>query len=174
VAWALLAVFVVLPGDEGGLQAMCYAGFLGALAAAAADTWATELGVWTSERPWSLRTAARVTAGQSGAVSLGGTAAALLGAGSVVAAGALAGGPIGPVTGEQAAVGIGAGLAGMAVDSLAGAFLQARYREPWTGRLVETAVGGTGTHVDGWSFVDNEAVNLLGTATGAAVAILLW
>jgi uncharacterized membrane protein len=174
VAWGLLFVFVVLPGDMSFLRAACYVGFLGALAAAAADTWATELGEWSAGRPWSLRTGTRVPAGQSGAVSLAGTAAAVLGAGSVAGAAALSmEGPV-QMSGE-ALVGVTeAGLLGMIVDSLAGAFLQARYRDPKTARLVESADGEATPLVRGWEWMDNEMVNLLGTTAGALAAFLLW
>jgi uncharacterized membrane protein len=69
---------------------------------------------------------------------------------------------------------VGAGLIGMVVDSLAGAFLQARYRDPANGRLVETAVDRSVTLVRGWRWVNNESVNLLGTTAGALAALLLW
>ena len=174
VAWGLLFVFGVLPGDMSFFRAACYVGFLGALAAAAADTWATELGVWTAKRPWSLRTGARVPAGESGAVSLGGTVAAAFGAGSVAGVTVL---PMElPVQTSWSlfVVVIGAGLVGMMVDSLVGAFLQARYRDPASGRLVETAVDQSVPLVRGWRWVNNEFVNLLGTTAGALAALLLW
>jgi len=172
VAWGLLSVFVLVPTD-GVSRTGCYVAFLGALAGAAADTWATELGAWTSARPRSLRTGARVPAGQSGAVSVGGTVAAALGAGSVAGAAVLAsGGPV-PIDWGTAGMIVGAGVAGMMADSLAGAFLQARYRDPETGGLVETPIHGGEPPVWGWAWVDNETVNAIGTTTGALVAFLL-
>jgi uncharacterized protein (TIGR00297 family) len=168
VAWGLLTVFVTTPASL-GVRPVCYAGFLGALAAAAADTWATELGVRWAARPWSLRTCSRVPAGASGAVSLGGTAAAALGAGSVAVAAALVGGAPGSLAGI-----VGAGLVGMMVDSVAGAFVQARYRDPVTARWVETPHDKEESPVQGWRWMDNEAVNLLGTSAGALAAILFW
>ena len=173
VAWGLLVVST-FGAETSPLRPVCYAGFLGALAAAAADTWATELGVRFSARPWSLRTGARVPAGQSGAVSLGGTVAAALGAGSVAAAATFASGIPGSADwGTMAAV-IGAGLSGMVVDSLAGAFLQARYRDPTTDCWIENPLGQEDRPVQGWKRIDNEVVNLLGTATGALAAVLFW
>jgi uncharacterized protein (TIGR00297 family) len=173
VAWLLLFVSAVLPPDLLSLRAGCYAGFLGALAAAAADTWATELGVQTAERPLSLRTATRVPAGESGAVSLGGTVAAALGAGSVAVVTVLPVDPPVQASWEALAAVVGAGLVGMGTDSLAGAFLQARYRDPASGRLVETAVGRSASPVRGWRGINNETVNLLGTTAGALAALLL-
>jgi uncharacterized protein (TIGR00297 family) len=173
VAWGLLATSGVLAGSPLLVEA-CYFGFLGALAAAAADTWATEIGVRGAGTPWSLRTGEPVPAGQSGAVSLGGTAAAAMGAVSVSAAALLGGGDPVPITGRMFVGIVGAGLVGMLTDSVAGAFLQARYRDPATGRLVEHPPTPDDAPVEGWRWVDNEAVNLLGTTAGALAALLLW
>ena len=174
VAWGLLVVFAVLPSDMSVSRTGCYVGFLGALAAAAADTWATELGVWSAGRPWSIRMGERVPAGQSGAVSLAGTGAAALGAGSVAVAAALSMEMPIQLSWETLVEVSGAGLVGMMVDSLAGAFLQARYWDPETARLVESADDEATSLVRGWRWIDNEAVNLLGTAAGALAAFLLW
>jgi uncharacterized membrane protein len=62
----------------------------------------------------------------------------------------------------------------MTVDSVAGAFVQARYRDPVTARWVETPHDKEESPVQGWRWMDNEAVNLLGTSAGALAAILFW
>jgi len=173
VAWGLLGLFVVAPPGASGLQTTCYAGFLGALAAAAADTWATEIGVRSVGRPWSLRTFSRVEAGESGAVSVVGTGGAALGAATVAGTAFLTGEAFGIVHWTTALKIVGAGMGGMAVDSVVGATLQARYRDPDAGKLVEEIPDSSATPALGWSVIDNEAVNLLGTAAGAGGAILL-
>jgi uncharacterized membrane protein len=169
LAWALLGIAALGPPGS-RIPALCFGGFLGALAAAAADTWATELGVRYAGRPWSLRTGRRVPAGSSGAVSLVGTGGAVLGAASV----ALAAGLV-PAAGLSlpAALGVvGAGLVGMAVDSGAGATVQAHYRAAEDG-LVEAPPAPGAEPVWGWRGVDNDMVNLIGTAAGALTAMLL-
>jgi uncharacterized membrane protein len=60
----------------------------GAIAAAAADTWATEIGAHSSERPRLITTGAPVPRGTSGALSVLGT---LGGIGGAVTMAALAG-----------------------------------------------------------------------------------
>ncbi len=172
VAWGLLGMFAVAPPGWDPLEAACYAGFLGALAAAAADTWATEIGVRSARHPWSLRTWSQVEAGRSGAVSVGGTVGAVLGAASIAGAAVLTGDVLGFPSGTAVWI-IAAGLAGMMADSVAGATIQARYRDPDSGRLVEDAADPSARPAQGWALVDNEVVNVLGTTTGALTAILL-
>jgi uncharacterized protein (TIGR00297 family) len=169
VAWsALAAVALGLAVPEHG-----YLAFVGALAAAAADTWATELGRLSPWRPWALRHARRVPAGTSGAVSAVGTGAALAGAGSVVGTALWLQGPLGSPSLEAGGALLGAGLAGMMADSVAGAFLQARYRVVASGLLVEEPPSADAQLVRGWARIGNNAVNLIGTAAGALTA-LLW
>ncbi len=170
VAWGLLAVFVVLPAEASGGQAACYVGFLGALAAAAADTWATEVGTHFVETPRSLRTGKKVPQGTSGAVSIPGTGAAVLGAASVAGAAWMVGGGMGGVPVGQILV---AGLVGMGIDSLTGATLQARFRDPDTGDERERPVPPNAILVRGWQGIDNDVVNVICTGAGAITALLL-
>ena len=173
ISWGLLGVFAVAPSDAAVLRAVCYAGFLGALAAAAADTWATEIGVRSAEHPWSLRTFSRVEAGVSGAVSGMGTVGGALGAASVAGAAFLTGEAFGVTHWIPGLKIVGSGMMGMAVDSVVGATLQVRYRDPDTGRLVEEAPASPAAPSLGWTAIDNETVNLAGTTAGAVAAILL-
>lgn len=166
VAWAALAVAALSPPDLPEVSIASYAAFVGALSAAAADTWATELGTLSPGRPWSLRSFSRVPTGTSGAVSLAGTGAAALGAATVVGAALLAGGSLSGAEGRDAALLIGAGLAGMLADSGMGAFLQAQYRTE-AGDWVETPPSSGARPSRGWAGIGNNVVNLLGTAVGA-------
>lgn len=166
VAWALLAVGTLASTSAPALQTGCYLGFLGALAAAAADTWATELGTrYAVGRPWSLCSLRPVPSGRSGAVSFVGTVGALLGATSIVGAAYVGGAPV--IAVGHAVQIVGGGVLGMMVDSLLGATVQARYRDPGSQTLVERPVEPEATPSWGWAGVDNEVVNLCGTAAGA-------
>lgn len=169
VAWAALAGAAVMPSGGAWLPAG-YAIFVGALSAAAADTWATEVGTRFSTPPWSLRTGRRVAAGTSGAVSAPGTVAAMVGAASVVGAAVLTNGP---VTGDvrwDVVLLVGAGLLGMAADSLVGAFIQAQYRTD-SGEWKETPPARGAVPVRGWAPMGNNAVNFVGTAVGGGIAL---
>ncbi|MDW7982511.1 MAG: DUF92 domain-containing protein [Thermomicrobium sp.] len=141
--------------------------YLGALAAASADTWATELGVLSPSPPRSLRTGRPVPPGTSGAVSPLGTLAMLAGA-SLVARLAPRHVPRLPV--------FLAGLAGAFVDSLLGATLQARYYCPRCQRILETARHACpqrACRISGLPGLTNDTVNALATLTGALVAAVL-
>jgi uncharacterized membrane protein len=69
-----------------------------------------------------------------------------------------------------------AGMAGSLMDSVVGAALQASYRCPRCDRLTERHVHRCGTPTElirGYSWVTNDLVNVICTATGAAGAALL-
>lgn len=167
VAWLLLGATLLAPGSADGH--VLYIAFLGAVAAAAADTWGTELGTAGVSRPWSLRTGKRVPPGTSGAISPVGTLATVLGAFSVGSAALAVGGISIPTT----AVVVAAGFTGSFVDSLVGATLQARYRNPITGNLTERRPRPDDRAVRGIAAIDNDVVNAIATASGATVAVLL-
>ncbi len=172
VAWALLLTVGMAPGEAPALRGACYAGFLGALAAAAADTWATEMGVRYGGAPRSLWSGRRVAPGTSGAVTLVGTGAGVVGAVAVAAAPLLAD-PTG-LSVPSVAHGAGAGLVGMSLDSLAGATIQAQYRMAGGEEYTEHPSTPGERPARGWAAVDNDAVNLLGTLGGAAASVVLW
>ena len=144
-------------------------GFAGALAAAAADTWSTEIGRRSAAPPRLITPGVPVPPGTSGGVTMQGSLAGALGAGLIAAAAVLLG--LAPVA---AAPWIAAGgIAGGVADSLLGATLQARYRCAACGAPGEQPMhwcGGTGILVRGMRWITNDTVNLLATAVGAAVA----
>ena len=170
VAWTALAVAAVAPAEASAVAVGGYAAFVGGLAAAAADTWATELGTLSGTTPRSLRSGRPVPPGTSGAVSIPGTGAAALGAATVAGAALLAGEAVTGAPAWDFGLFVGAGLAGMGADGLAGAFLQARYRAT-TGEWVEEPPSETSEPARGWSVVGNNAVNLVGTTVGAGIAL---
>lgn len=171
IAWGALAVVALTPGGLSSVSTGGYAVFVGALSAAAADTWATELGTRSTSPPWSLRSFRRVPTGTSGAISLVGSGAAFLGAISVAGAALLVGGPLSGSVARDLGLLVGAGLLGMLSDSLAGALLQAQYRSA-SGHWIETAPTPEAEPVRGWAGIGNNVVNLLGTSAGGLVALV--
>jgi uncharacterized protein (TIGR00297 family) len=151
--------------------ALGWAVLTGGLAAAQADTWATEIGARALRQPVLITTGRPVPAGTSGGVTARGTLAGLTGAVllALLAWGLGIGGP----TAVAAAM---AGTAGMLADSLLGATLQAVYRCPRCDADTETPehhCGALAIHMRGYRWVTNDTVNLAATGIGAALAAAL-
>jgi uncharacterized protein (TIGR00297 family) len=171
---ATLAVGLVAAPVE--LAPALFAGYAGAIAAAAADTWATEIGSRFGGAPRSLRTGQRVPAGTSGAVSAAGSLGAVGGA-ALVAIAAATGAQVGwtPTFGQPFVVAV-AGVVGALADSLLGATVQAAYLCPNCKLATEQRVhccGASTMLIKGFRLVDNDAVNFAATGCGAVAAALL-
>ena len=142
-----------------------------ALAAAAADTWATSFGAGSRRPPRSILTGVPVLPGSSGGVTWRGTAGGALG-GAVVAlvAGFVSGSPrLGLIT-------FLCGAGGMLLDSLLGAALQGRFVCPRCERPAERRIHDCGSRtkpVGGLAWLGNDGVNLLATTAAALAALLL-
>lgn len=149
---------------------------LGALAAAAADTWATEIGTLWGGAPRSILTLAEVEPGASGGVTPVGTLASVVAAGLIALAGGLLMGNDPSVWGADTRVILAAGITGSLADSLLGASIQSkRWCEQcrtWTERRVHTCQYRT-QHARGLRWVTNDTVNLLATIVGALTALAL-
>ncbi len=136
---------------------------LGALATAAADTWATEVGMLSPGPPRLITTWAHVPAGTSGGVTLVGSLAGVAGAVLVATVGA----GRDPHLFTVAWI---AGTVGMVADSLLGATVQAGFRRP-DGTTTESPEGAV--HVRGLRWMTNSTVNALATLAGALAAAAL-
>lgn len=142
------------------------AAFAGAFAAAAADTWATEIGT-LSRGARSILTLRRVARGSSGGISLPGTIAQVAGAALVAfVAAELRLAAFAPV--------FAGGIAGGFFDSILGATVQAQYRCSRCARACETSphsqCGTIPAKIRGLRWMDNDLVNLLATLCGATIA----
>lgn len=144
----------------------------GALSAATADTWATELGAGSRTVPRLVLSGHAVPRGTSGGVTLRGSMAAVGGAATV---GAVTGVLIGLTSGWSQAARIGpgvvvAGVAGSLVDSLLGELVQERRQCEACNVSTEARVhrcGAATVHTGGVRGFDNDLVNLACTAVGA-------
>jgi uncharacterized protein (TIGR00297 family) len=142
----------------------------GALAAAAADTWATEIGVLFGGTPRTVTGLRRVPPGTSGAVSAAGTGGMIAGALAV----ALTARALGLT--DSVAVVTAAGCMGALADTFVGATLQERRWCEACNLATERRVhvcGSPTIRAGGLAVLDNDAVNLLATVVGGAVALLL-
>jgi uncharacterized protein (TIGR00297 family) len=164
---------------NGGVAAVCallafwiaprYAvAFAGALGAATADTWGTEIGTLVAQVPRSILTWRPVATGLSGGVTAAGTLAEF--GGALLIAGVAAGFGLAfwPV--------LAGGVAGALADSILGASLQALRWCPQCRRACETDphhCGATTEPIRGFGWFGNDNVNFAATLSGALVAFSL-
>jgi uncharacterized protein (TIGR00297 family) len=151
------------------------AGYVGALATATADTWATEVGVLSSQQPRLITTGKTTAPGTSGGVTLIGTGAS--------AAGGLALGSVFCLLKRWRReyrllplIALMSGLAGSLFDSLLGATAQAMYYCPDCHKATEKRIHSCGAatkHLRGLLWMDNDIVNLLATLFGSLVAMIM-
>ena len=174
------------------------AAWVGAFAAAAADTWGTEIGTRFGGTPRLVTTGRKVPAGTSGGISAAGLLGGLAGAAvvgtlawiglamirleaAVPFAGSVTFGQLGAVAAHPlrtfaawTAVALAAGLTGSLFDSLLGATVQRRFRCA-DGTLTEkpTTDGLPNEPAGGWRWMTNDTVNFAATLVGALVASFL-
>ncbi len=159
-----------------------FAAFIGVVAFANADTWATELGILSKKKPWLVTNWKEVETGTSGAVSLYGSLVALAGAlfiGTVAAISLSLAPEIAKSFSPQAIILIAVlgGVLGSFADSLLGATVQAVRFCPKCKKETERALHWCGEktrHLRGFEFIDNDTVNLLGSIAGGAAAALAY
>ena len=169
-AWQVLAnggVFglAAVLANFGGLLTWEALG-IGAIAAATADTWSTEVGTVLGGTPRSILNGRQVAPGTSGGITIAGSAAAIAAAilAAIVAVGLDWSTP-------APAIVLG-GVAGSVTDSLLGATVQERRWCPTCQLPTERHVhpcGTTAVHRGGIHGCDNDIVNLLSTVAGAVV-----
>jgi uncharacterized protein (TIGR00297 family) len=180
----LLALAVGLTGKASPVYPLLALGYFGSVAAANADTWATELGVLARGLPRLITTRRRVPAGTSGGVTPLGTLAALAGAlfiglvaflliqgAAVVTTGR-------PLLTDWVVIPVAAvsGFVASLFDSLLGATVQATYVCPVCRVETERRMhrcGQATQHSRGWGWLDNDGVNFIASLTGALAAVAL-
>lgn len=124
-----------------------YAGFIGSIATATADTMASEVGVVTTPR--LISNFKKVPPGTDGGISVVGTIAGILGAGLIGLAAYILG--VYPDLTRTIVIAVVAGTFGCFVDSILGAVLEIK------------------------GYLNNEHVNLLATLAGALLGnIMVW
>jgi uncharacterized membrane protein len=140
----------------------------GALAASAADTWGTEIGMLSKSSPRMITTWRTVPTGTSGGVSAIGLGAIVAGALFI----SLAAWLVHRNVYMALAVSLG-GLAGALVDSISGALWQSRRICAQCNCATERLVHDCGTRTEragGIGWLNNDGVNAVCTLVGALVA----
>ena len=166
VAWMLLITYAVT------LQEVWYAGFIGSLAAANADTWATEIGRLAGGRPRNILSGQLLKKGLSGGVTWQGTSGSLIGA-------ALIGFVCIPFSLHPATqwlvLGVLAGMVGSLLDSIMGSAFQVKYQDTESGDVVEhLQFDKEQVQVGGVKWVTNDMVNVFCTFSGAVMGLLVY
>ncbi|UCE05667.1 MAG: DUF92 domain-containing protein [bacterium] len=152
-----------------------YFAFIGSVAAVTADTWATEIGVFSKIAPRDILTFKQVPPGTSGGVTLLGLAGGLLGSYLIVLIGSFVTTRYDNVAPAMVlfAFIVGAGLVGSIVDSIMGATIQAQYRCPICRKITEKSEhcqGNPTRLVSGYRLIDNDIVNGICALTGALIS----
>jgi len=180
-AAVLLAVAAAaLPSGE----PLFFAAFAGAMATVTADTWATELGLLSREKPRLITTWQSAHAGESGAVSALGLTAAATGA-LVIGTAALCGKFAESFFSDvfihawvwlPTAALLG-GWLGSAMDSLLGATLQALYYcapdDQYTEKVIHSC-GRPTIHTRGLVWLTNDMVNFVSSIAGALIGTAVY
>ena len=158
-----------------GARRRATSGFIGALATATADTWATELGTLSTKSPRLITNGRPVAPGTSGGITPLGIAASALGACTL-------GFFFWAVKGFRKSFALApllaffSGMAGSFFDSILGATLQAMYTCPTCKSETEQQIHHCGTRtvfLRGIAWMNNDTVNLMATIIGSATAIVL-
>lgn len=152
-----------------------FAMYIGVIATVTADTWATELGTLSKQAPRLITSGRSVAVGTSGGVSWLGTLVSLLG-GMVIG---LAAGLLSPAIETLWATIIGAlsGLVGSLLDSVLGATVQQTYYCDACQKETERKIHKCGHQtrsLRGWTWLNNDMVNLISSFSGGILAVLLW
>ncbi|EIT85167.1 hypothetical protein A374_10505 [Fictibacillus macauensis ZFHKF-1] len=149
--------------------------FVGSLAEATADTWASEVGVLAKGQPFHLLRLQRVAPGVSGAVSLLGTTAAFLGA-LITATVALAFFSFPSSNGWLLLSVVFGGFGGNLIDTIVGGSLQVSYHCRVCQTEVEEEIhcGHRTKRYKGWRFFDNNVVNFVSCCLGGLLAGMLF
>ena len=150
-------------------------GFIGALATATSDTWATELGTLSKASPRLITNGKPVAPGTSGGVTPLGIAASAFGACSL-------GFFFWAVKGFRKSLALTpllalfSGMVGSCFDSVLGATLQAMYTCPACKTETEQPIHHCGSRTEflrGIAWMNNDVVNFMATTIGSVTAIAL-
>lgn len=171
IAGILMISFVLFPAQE------IYLYFLGALAAAMADTWATEIGVLVGQKPRLITTFQKVPAGTSGGITLAGLGGALLGA-TLISLSGIWLYHIGtsrnlPIVFIAVILG---GFLGSIIDSFLGATVQIQYQCQKCGKITEKKIhcqSHPTIPITGIFWINNDVVNFLNTVFGSVFVFLI-
>ncbi|MFY4776337.1 DUF92 domain-containing protein [Metabacillus sp. RGM 3146] len=164
---AVFAILFFISQNEGFLYA-----FSVSIAAANSDTWASEIGTLSKQRPFMLPSLKRVERGTSGAVSLLGSSAALLGALFIAGLSFIM---LQKSFSHFLFVAL-FGFAGNLLDTLMGGSIQVKYQCVTCGKITERPIhcGVKGKIAKGFAIFNNDMINALSIAAAAIISIIFY
>jgi len=173
VAGIIVLIWNYFPDD------VWYFAFIGSIAAVTADTWSTEIGVFSKIAPRNILTFKQVSPGTSGGVTLLGLGGGLLGSFIIVFIGSLVTARYDNVARAMSlfTIIIGAGLLGSIVDSIIGATIQAQYQCSRCGKITEKVNHCQTTRtklISGYGLIDNDVVNGICALSGALISWMAY
>jgi uncharacterized protein (TIGR00297 family) len=144
--------------------------YLAAIAAATADTWASEIGLLSPWNPIHITKLKSVIKGTSGGISLLGTLGSVLGATVIGITGVQLGLPA-----SLLGIIVFTGTAGGLVDSVIGGSIQATFQCTDCNDITEKRkhCNLPSMHVSGLYILDNDMVNFLNTISGIIIVLIL-
>ncbi|OQX83051.1 hypothetical protein B6D60_11155 [candidate division KSB1 bacterium 4484_87] len=150
-----------------------YLAFVGSIAAVTADTWGTEIGVFSKIMPRHIIDFRKVPPGTSGGVTLLGFLGGLAGSLVIVYVSKFATTRYDEYLWVLPLIIVAAGVFGSIVDSIVGATIQAQFKCPNCGKITEKHIHcenyATVLH-SGIELIDNDVVNAICAFSGAAFA----
>ncbi|MFK8242976.1 MULTISPECIES: DUF92 domain-containing protein [unclassified Facklamia] len=155
-----------------------YFAAIATIAAATADTWASEIGVLSRSKPIHLLTFRPIKNGESGSVSLLGTLASLAGSTFIIMTNLLTHAlwnttRLPYYSLKLVMLLIISGFAGSIIDSLFGYTIQVKYQLPHSNNISETYQQGS-IKIQGWAFIDNSMVNFMSTLIAGTIVWMFY
>lgn len=170
IAGILMILIFILQRDD------LYPVYLVAVAAATADTWATEIGVFSRSRPRLVTNFEQVAPGYSGAVSILGSLAAVCGSAVILLAGLYFLKDSGQGQVRIIWSVIGCGVLGSFIDSYIGATIQAQYQCQLCHKRTEKRIHcqQEARLISGKAWINNDWVNFMSIAAAAIISFILF
>jgi len=146
--------------------------YLSSLAAVCADTWATEIGTWKRTATYNVLNLKPIEQGVSGGISVIGTFGALLGSIAISLSGLFWNDL--PLA-QYFLLIVFAGVFGSFFDSILGATIQSQNKCNVCSKITERGIhcGKETNFHSGWEWINNDVVNFLSGAAGAAVIFII-
>lgn len=142
------------------------------LAAANSDTWASEIGSLSKRKPFSLKTFKVTTTGTSGAISLLGTFASIIGSLFIAALTYI----IFPISFVEFSMIALLGFMGSCIDTILGAYIQVEYMCKQCKKVYEIPkiCHDKTVRIKGYTLFNNDVVNLLSGLLAGLLGFILF